>query len=161
MAERGLFRGQQLQGIDAKGRVGIPASLRGTLERNGEGRTLLIGMKRGGLCLTGTDLGQSQADYTSLLRAEERALDAGLEFDVDAQARRIFGMTEELSFDTSGRFILPPFFRAKAGLTTEAFFLGVGARFEIWNPDRMIADPNVDPDAKDMVEYYRAQRGTA
>lgn len=161
MQDRGLFIGQALQGIDAKGRVGIPASLRTTLERNSEGRIMLLGLNRAGTCLTGTDLGQSRLDYAKLLKDEERALDAGIEMDIDAVARRMFGMTEELPFDASGRFILPPFYRHKAGLTDQAYFIGLAARFQIWNPDRMLADPDVADDDKERLEFHRASRGAA
>ncbi len=159
MADRGLFRGHALQGIDAKGRVGIPAPLRATIERNAGEKILLLGVHGLSGCLVGADSGLSQIDYQRMLRDEDRSpADAS---ERNAAARRAFGMAHELPFDASGRFILPPFLRQKAGLDDQAFFLGVGERFEIWAPERLLADLGVPDDVKEMVEYYRAERGAA
>ena len=75
---------------------------------------------------------------TALQRDEARALDAGRDVDRDNIGRLAFGTGEELPFDASGRFILPAFYRETAGLTDLAFFIGIGERFEIWNPQAIL-----------------------
>ena len=51
-----------------------------------------------------------------------------------ARARRTFGITEEVPYDSSGRIILPPMMRRKGQIEDLALFVGVGGTFEIWNP---------------------------
>ena len=161
MGDRGLFRGHALQAIDGKGRVAVPASLRAVIERNAGERVLLLGLHPTDLCLTGADTNFSQIDYDRLQRDEARALDNGRDVDRDNIARAAFGGNEELPFDASGRFILPPFFRDAAQLGDVAFFVGTGERFEIWNP-RLLADAPGVPDAlKKMAAYHLSQRGAA
>ena len=154
MAERGLFRGHALQAIDGKGRVAVPATLRAVIERNTGDRTLLIAKHDADPCLTGYDRGWSELLHARLEREEARALDAGKDVDRHNIARRAFGAVDEVPFDASGRFILPPFFRAKGKLDDLAFFLGTGDTFEIWNPHVLIETPGIDADLKDMVSYY-------
>ncbi len=158
MGDRALFRGHALQAIDGKGRVAIPAPLRAVIERNSGERILLLGKHAADPCLTGADTGFSQVDYARLQRDEARALDAGRPVDRDNIARVAFGGGEELPFDSSGRFILPPFYRHKARLTDLAFFVGAGERFEIWSPQLLIDTPGVAPDLKDMAAFHLEAR---
>jgi MraZ protein len=148
VADRGLFRGHALQGIDAKGRVGIPAPLRATIERNGGGqKLLLLGVNDASGCLTGADTDQSQIEYERMEREQERALEQDRAPRLTASAQELFGIAEDIPFDASGRFILPVFNREEAGLTDWAFFIGRGDHFEIWDPQRLI-----DSDAPDIVK---------
>lgn len=161
MAERGLFRGYALQAIDGKGRVAIPAPLRAVIERNNGDRVLLVSKHETDPCLKGYDRGWSDLLHAKLDRDENRALDAGKDVDTHNIARRSFGAVDEVPFDASGRFILPPFFRAKGKLDDLAFFLGTGDTFEIWNPNVLIETPGVDEDLKDMVRFCLEQRAAA
>lgn len=156
-----MFRGHALQGIDGKGRVAIPAALRAVIERNAGDRVLLLGMHAGDPCLTGADTGLSQIDYERLQRDEARALDAGRAVDRDNLARMAFGGGEELPFDASGRFILPPFYRDAAQLGDLAFFIGTGERFEIWNPRLLVETPGIADGLKKMVAFHLTQRGAS
>ncbi len=160
MADRGLFRGHALQGIDAKGRVGIPAPLRATIERNSGEKLLLLGVNEADGSLTGADANQSQLDYARIEREQERALEQDRAPRLAASPLVTFGITEELPFDASGRFILPPFFRDEAGLAEWAFFIGKGDHFEIWNPQRLI-DGNAEAIVQRAVRACLAQRGIA
>ena len=160
MADRGLFRGHALQGIDAKGRVGIPSGLRATIERNANDRTLLLGVNETDGCLTGADTGQSQIDYARIEREQERALEQDRAPRLASSPLVTFGVTEELPFDASGRFILPPFFREEAGLAEWAFFIGKGDHFEIWNPQRLI-DSSAEAIVQRAVRSCLTQRGVA
>ena len=49
--------------------------------------------------------------------------------------RAIFGAARRLSFDANGRISLPKDFADYAGLKGKVAFVGLGARFEIWNPE--------------------------
>lgn len=154
MANRGLFMGHALQGIDAKGRVGIPSTLRATIERNGGGQTVVIGINAVSGCLTGADSDQPHIAYDRIDREQERALDHDRAPRLAVTSQELFGMVEPAPFDASGRFILPPFHREEAGLTNWAFFLANGDHFQIWDPQRLL-----DSDAPDIVK--RALRSCA
>lgn len=161
MGERGLFRGHGLQAIDGKGRVAIPAPLRAVIERNSGERVLLISRHEADPCLIGYDRDWSELLHARLARQEERALDKGESVDRHTIARRAFGLVEDVPFDASGRFILPPFFRAKGQLEDLAFFYATGDNFEIWNPRVLIETPGIDDDTKEIVAYHLAARGAA
>ena len=45
----------------------------------------------------------------------------------------IFGESEKLGFDSTGRISLPAKFRAHAGLDAKVTFVGRGRKFEIWD----------------------------
>ena len=42
--------------------------------------------------------------------------------------------------DENGRIVLPQRLREEFGLETEAYFAGMGARFQIWSPEAYRAD---------------------
>lgn len=160
LADRGLFRGHALQGIDAKGRVGIPAPLRATIERNSGEKLLLLGVNDSDGCLTGADTNQSQIEYARMEREQERALEQDRTPRLSATAQELFGIAEDIPFDASGRFILPAFYREEAGLADWAFFIGRGDHFEIWNPQRLL-DGDAPEIVKRAVRSSLAQRGVA
>ncbi len=161
MSERGLFRGHALQAIDGKGRVAIPAPLRAVIERNSGDRILLISKHDSDPCLIGYDRTWSELLHARLERDEARALDKGQSVDRHNIARRAFGLVEEVPFDASGRFILPPFFRSKGQLGDLAFFYATGDTFEIWNPKVLIATPGIDEETKEIVAFHLDARGAA
>ncbi len=47
----------------------------------------------------------------------------------------IFGESEKLSFDSTGRIGLPSEFREHAGLSGKVTFIGRGRKFEIWDAE--------------------------
>lgn len=159
VGDRELFRGHALNAIDGKGRVAVPAFLRSAIEKNGDGRVLIIAKHQQDPCLTGYDRGWSRLLHDRLEREEERERAAGRDFDYFNSNRRAFGLVEEVPFDASGRFILPTFFRAKAQLTELAFFFGTGNIFEIWNPNLLIDTPGIDEETKDVAAFLMAERG--
>lgn len=153
-----MFTGNGIGGIDGKGRVGIPAALRHALEKNGDGRFLHIALHESDPCLVGYDSGWSQHLRGQLRDDEAAARAAGQCFDRANRNRLAFGATVELGYDASGRFILPGDMRAIAGLEANAFFLGTGDVFEIWNPQTLIATPGIDDRLKQLVAAQIRQR---
>ncbi len=159
VSERGLFRGHALNAIDAKGRVAIPAFLRAVIEKNSDGRVLIIAKHDCDPCLMGYDRGWSALLHDRLEREEERERTAGRAFDYHNSNRRAFGLVEEVPYDSSGRFILPSFFRQRAQLTDQGFFFGTGNTFEIWNPRLLVETPGVDPEMKEIATFLMNERG--
>jgi MraZ protein len=44
----------------------------------------------------------------------------------------IFGGATEVSLDSAGRILIPPFLRDYAGLDSETWLVGAGDYFEVW-----------------------------
>lgn len=158
MSDRGLYKGYAVTGIDLKGRVGIPATLRATLEKNAPGRFVTIALEPGEQFLTGYDLNWDvlKRQLIASDEAAERASQNG--FDRRKALRGAFGPSEDTSFDESGRFILPKMMKEKAGLENYAFFYGVGDTFEIWSPKLLLADPNADEMMVDICKWCLADK---
>ncbi|WP_136161192.1 division/cell wall cluster transcriptional repressor MraZ [Sphingomonas flavalba] len=158
MSDRQAYSGMAVTGIDAKGRAAIPAFLRAALDRNGAESRVIIAESANAPCLIGFDpayLEANRAKYGS--RADAR-LDAGEAVDTNI-ARLAFALNDIASYDSSGRFVLPPFPAMKAGLdkTGPVLFAGLGDTFEIWNPDLLEADANVHPAFKERALFCLSQ----
>ena len=158
---RGLYKGHTLNAIDAKGRVVIPAGLRQIVEQNGTGRLLVIGKHDSDPCLIGYDSGwamhlHAQRTHRDSVQFDKNGTPAG-----SNPNRRAFGMTEDVPFDPSGRFVLPPFYKSRAKLDDLAFFLGTGDTFEIWNPHVLIETPDIDEEIKEIAAYEMQRRAAA
>ncbi|HEX8301879.1 division/cell wall cluster transcriptional repressor MraZ [Sphingomonas sp.] len=158
MAERELFEGFALQAVDQKGRVAIPADLRAAAERNSDIRQIVVGAHPFDPCLSAHDLSWSKEKYERIDMRQQLAGDLGEQTDVRAK-RRAFGLVEKAPYDDSGRFVIPPFFRAKAGIDKWALFYGSGETFDIWSPERLMSAANVDPALREICEYLCQTKG--
>ena len=130
--------------IDAKGRVSIPAPFRAVLERDG----YTGGIAGGGSAAAGGTPAGSIYCYPSL---DSAALDAGgerLARKIDALLANLadysderdelsvalYGDVQVLHVDADGRIVLPESLRTHAGLTGQVTFVGLGDKFQIWEP---------------------------
>jgi MraZ protein len=153
VTNRELYEGFALQAVDAKGRVAIPADLRAAMERNSDSRTIVV--RRNGPCLSAYDVERSKDEFGRIhnreIAAEEAAgLDGGV---VPTRAKaNAFGKVERTPFDPSGRFILPRFFKMKAGINNWAFFVGHGDTFEIWAPEILMTSSD-DEELKEICAF--------
>jgi MraZ protein len=155
-----LFQGSALNAVDAKGRVSVPAFLRTVIERRGDARTIVLAKHSQFACLDAYDPAYAalkHAKLERLLEKQEENADAQLVY----QQRNLmaFAATEEVPYDSSGRVLLPPMMRRKGGLADLALFLGTGETFQIWNPQTLLADPNIPEDLKDICRYRLEERG--
>ncbi len=160
MALEHLFQGSALNAVDAKGRVSVPAFLRGVIERRGDARTIVLAAHDSFPCLSAYDPAYAalkHAKLERLLEKEETGADAQLEY----QQRNLmaFAATEEVPYDSSGRILLPPMMRRKGGLEDLALFLGTGETFQVWNPQTLLSDKNIPEDLKDICRYRLEERG--
>ena len=69
-----------------------------------------------------------------------------------------FAATEEVPYDSSGRILMPPMMRRKGEIGDLALFLGAGETFQIWNPQRLLDDPRVPEDLKDITRFRLEER---
>jgi MraZ protein len=158
VADREIFQGFALQAVDPKGRVAIPADLRVAAERNSEERQVVVGLHGKDNCLSAHDVAFSKLKYERIDRREQLAEDRGDDVD-NLQKRRTFGRVEKAPFDDSGRFVIPPFFKMKAGIGKWAFFNGSGDTFEIWAPEVLLKDESSDPELREICEFLCGQKG--
>jgi MraZ protein len=118
--------------LDAKGRVSIPASFRSVLARDG-----FTGL----YCYPALDQPAVDAGGHALL-AEIEALvgrfppysDRREEFLV-----ALYGRSETVNIDGEGRVVLPDELKSHAGIADSVAFVGLGHKFQIWEPQRFRA----------------------
>ena len=116
--------------IDAKGRVSVPAPFRGILERDGYA---------GGIyCYPSLDAPALDAGGQSLARKIDGLLDGLPDYsdERDELSVALYGDVHILSIDQDGRIVLPEPLRAHAGLSASVTFVGLGSKFQMWEPAR-------------------------
>lgn len=124
-----MFLSSVTGNMDSKGRVSVPASFRTHCGVSGfEGVVLWPSLD--GAYLEGGDL-SVLTHYQSMLERLDM-YDEGRE----ALELVIFGESQKLGFDTTGRIVLPAPFRDHAGLDGKVTFVGRGRKFEIWDEAR-------------------------
>ncbi len=140
-----MFVSTTTNGIDAKGRVSVPADFRTVV--NGEGFAgIYVWPSFNGGFLEGGGL-RLLEDYQDAIEDLDPYDDARTAFE-----RVIFGGAKPLMFDSTGRIVLPKPFMAHAGLDKQAVFIGLGKRFEIWNPNTHQAQ------AADALKFARENK---
>ena len=155
-----FFQGSALNAVDAKGRLSVPTFVRGVIERRSDARAIVVGAHEVAPCLTAYGRNYAQSLFNELERRRLAEEDRGGTLDDHyARARRLFGMTEEVPYDTSGRIILPPMMRRKGKIEDLALFVGVGGIVEIWNP--RIALVEGDRDLKEIAAWRLEEKGIA
>jgi len=155
-----LFQGSALNGVDAKGRVSVPAFLRQVIERRGDARTIVLAKHDAFPALSAYDPAYAALKHAKLERlAEKQETDPAAELDYARRTMMAFGATEEVPYDSSGRVVLPPMMRRKGQIEELALFIGVGETFQIWNPRLFLADRNIPEDMKDVARFRLEERG--
>jgi MraZ protein len=147
-----LFRGNALGRVGDEGGVRLPPFLRAALACRGDERRIVLGLHEHAPCLTGYDPDLAPVLLAELerlrLRDETAGAGAGAHW---ARMHRAFGLAEEADYDGGGHLVLPPLIRRRARIGGLALFVGVGASFEIWDPD--LARETGDRDLRDLAEY--------
>lgn len=116
-----MFLGQYKYTTDDKGRLTIPVRFRTALA---SGAYVQQGYERN-LIVYPADVFESisrKASNISTTSQQGRAV-----------RRFVFGSATEVQLDSNGRILLQDFLRQYAGLEGEAYVVGAGEYFEIWN----------------------------
>jgi MraZ protein len=124
------FVGTFTNKIDAKGRVSIPAPYRVILERDGYA---------GGIyCYPSLDAPAIDAGGERLAQTIDRLLGSLPEYsdERDQLSRALYGAVQLLTLDQDGRILIPDKFRIHAHLATHVTFVGLGGKFQMWEPGR-------------------------
>ncbi len=139
----GAARGQRVAGmdrfvsnftlrLDAKGRVSIPASYRAVLARDGFD---------GLYCYPALDQPAVDAGGNALLGEIEALIERYPPYsdERDAFTLSLYGTSETLKIDGEGRVIFSDALKTHAGITETIAFVGLGHKFQIWEPGRFRA----------------------
>ena len=136
--------------LDSKGRVSIPAPFRGVL--SGEAVASLH-------CYPALDRPALDAGGKALF-AEIEALIARFPPYSDEReqfAAALYGTSETLNIDGEGRVVLTDALKEHAGITDTATFVGLGHKFQIWEPNRFRTEL---AEATQKVRALKRQLGT-
>ena len=135
--------------LDAKGRVSIPAPFRAVLLRDGfEGLYIHPSLEAQALDAGGQGL-LSEIDQligTLTPFSDER----------DHFSTALYGLSEILKLDSEGRVILTDSLKAHAGIRDAVTFVGLGHKFQIWEPDRFATHLS---DARAKVKALKKELG--
>ena len=122
------FTSRYANRVDKKGRVSVPATFRAVLDESGGAGVYLKRNQADGALDGLTDA------FMDEIQQRIEALDIGSD-DRTALEDEYFAESTELRFDPEGRIILPRELSDFAGIGDTALFVGLGARFQIWNPE--------------------------
>ena len=158
------FRGEAENKVDAKGRVSIPAPFRRVLEEGDPDWSVgvspnfvIVYGRRNSKCLEGYSL-RSINDVDNLVSrlprySKEREI---LERLLNSQS--IYAQVDE-----NVRIVLPPKLREKVEINSKAMFVGMGDKFQIWEPnsyqedmllmDQKLSENNFEEEIYSLLDY--------
>ena len=123
-----LFLSSYENRLDTKGRISVPASFRAALNsENFSGVVLYRSFTN--KCIEG--LSMSRMEMLANATDKMGVFDGNLD-DLSAM---LFADARPLSFDVTGRIVIPNDLLQHAGIKDRAIFVGRGTSFQIWNPD--------------------------
>jgi MraZ protein len=116
--------------LDAKGRVSIPAPYRQVLARDGFD---------GLYCYPSLDLPALDAGGNALLAEIEQIIGSFPPYSDEREqfSLALYGTSETLNIDGEGRVILSERLKTHAGISDMVAFVGLGHKFQIWEPGRL------------------------
>ncbi len=121
-----LFLGTIENKIDAKGRVSVPADFRMAI-KNDNFQGVILYHSFTNKCIEGCTMTRMEqlsdaTDNLDLFSEENENLNS-----------LIFSDARQLSFDVTGRIVIPSDLLEFAGIKNNALFVGRGKTFQIWN----------------------------
>jgi MraZ protein len=136
--------------LDVKGRVSIPASFRAVLARDGY---------EGLYCQPAPSLPALDAGGNKLLAEIEALMERFPPYSPEREelAAALYGQGETLKIDSEGRIVLTETLKAHAHIANEVAFVGLGHKFQIWEPERFRTHLG---EATEKVRSLRRQLGS-
>ncbi|RDC59340.1 hypothetical protein HME9302_00527 [Alteripontixanthobacter maritimus] len=130
------FNGQGFSPAGDKSRFVLPPKFRKKIIEASEGRTLCLVADDTLNCLVGFGLSREN-QLSQQLENEKRAAETlGKPFDYVTRSQQLFGY-EEISFDDSGRFVMPSYLASLANISGGLYFRGGGPFFTLWAPEEL------------------------
>ncbi len=151
-----LFIGSALNGVDAKNRVSVPSAFRDVIKARTGGAELFLGpgLREGSL------VGYDALFSDKLQAAHDQRFGASDGIDREDDGMSIFSSVERLTIDSAGRVVLSASMIGWSGIDGQALFLSAGDRFFVWNPQTLLAQPNLDPRLANIARGHLAAKGT-
>jgi transcriptional regulator MraZ len=136
--------------LDSKGRVSIPASFRSVLSRDGFD---------GLYCYPALDRPAIDAGGNALMAEIEALIGRYPPFSEQREqfTLALYGTSETLKIDGEGRVQMSDSLKRHAGITEAATFVGLGHKFQIWEPGRFLSEL---AEATQKVRELKAQLGS-
>jgi MraZ protein len=136
--------------LDSKGRVSIPAQYRAVLGRDGFD---------GLYCYPALDRPALDAGGNALLGEIETLIARFPPFSEEREefAAALYGTSETLKIEGEGRVVLTEPLKTHAGITDAVAFVGLGHKFQIWEPTRFRAQL---AEATEKVRAFKRQLGS-
>ncbi len=113
--------------MDTKGRISVPASFRASIASDRFAGVVLY-RSFTHKCIEG--LSMSRMEQLAAATDKMGVFDGGLD-DLSAM---LFADARPLTFDVTGRIVIPEDLLRHAGIQNAAVFVGRGNSFQIWNP---------------------------
>ena len=127
----GLFLSTTINKVDKKGRVSVPSGFRSALAGESfQGIVLFRSYTQKaieGVGMSAMETISGRMDNNFAFFSDEH----------DEMATVLFGESIQLAFDGDGRISLPQDFADYAGITDKVAFVGLGQKFQIWNPETL------------------------
>jgi len=126
------FVGNYTMRLDAKGRVSIPAPFRSVLARDGFD---------GLYCYPTLDRTAIDAGGNALLGEIEKLIERYAPYSEEREELLValYGTSETIKIDGEGRVVLTDGLRTHASITDAVAFVGLGHKFQLWEPGRFRA----------------------
>jgi MraZ protein len=136
--------------LDSKGRVSVPASYRAVLARDGfDGLYCYPALDQPAIEAGGNAL---MAEIESLIGRQPPYSEAR-----ERLAFALYGTSETLKLDGEGRVNLGSHFKEYADISDSVAFVGLGHKFQIWEPGRFRSQL---AEATDKVRELKRQLGS-
>jgi MraZ protein len=145
-----LFVSHYTLRLDAKGRVSIPAPFRAVLTRDGF---------EGLYCYPTLDRPALDAGGNALLNDIEALVERYSPYSEEREqfSAALYGTSEVLKIDGEGRATLTEPLKSHAAISDEVSFVGLGHKFQIWEPGRFRAEL---AEATEKVRAFKKQLGS-
>jgi MraZ protein len=129
-----LFLSTYTNKVDAKGRVSVPAPFRTALQNHSPDQN-------GFVVFPASKHAALEGFSWTMMDELSRRLDQFPIFSSpqDDLAAAVFASATPVNYDETGRILLPKELLAHAKITDTALFVGLGNKFQIWQPDLFAA----------------------
>jgi MraZ protein len=136
--------------LDTKGRVSIPAPYRAVLARDGF---------EGLYCYPALDRPAVDAGGNALLGEIETLMSRFPPYSDEREVfgAALYGTSDTLKIDGEGRVVLTDALKSHTGITDAVAFVGLGHKFQIWEPSRFGAQL---AEATEKVRAFKRQLGS-
>jgi MraZ protein len=144
------FVGNVTLRLDSKGRVSIPASFRSVLTRDGFD---------GLYCYPALASPAIDAGGNALMAEIEALMSRFAPYSEERErfALSLYGTSETLKIDGEGRVVLSESLKRHAGITEQVAFVGLGHKFQIWEPGRFASEL---AEATEKVRALKSELGS-